>query len=169
MAILSDLSVTGQGLPLWQEFTSAVTDTHANLWEESFNHLQDYAKHNGDARVANAYTVDGYPLGKWVEKQRDRHTGGTLDADRERRLQARPGWTWDPRVDLWEEGFTRLLDYVERNGHARVPFSCAVDGYPLGSWVNTQRTKHAKGSLHADRERRLQDLPGWTWKALSST
>jgi hypothetical protein len=27
MAILSDLSVTGQGLPLWQEFTSAVTDT----------------------------------------------------------------------------------------------------------------------------------------------
>jgi hypothetical protein len=27
MAILSDLSDTGQGLPLWHEFTSAVTDT----------------------------------------------------------------------------------------------------------------------------------------------
>jgi Replication protein len=27
MAILSDLRVTGQGLPLWQEFTAAVTDT----------------------------------------------------------------------------------------------------------------------------------------------
>ena len=49
------------------------------------------------------------------------HAKGTLDADRQRRLQDLPGWTWDPYADKWEEGFRRLLDYVERHGHARVP------------------------------------------------
>jgi hypothetical protein len=44
-----------------------------------------------------------------------------------------------------------------------------VDGYRLGQWVITQRHLHAEGTLDADREQRLQDLDGWTWKASSST
>ncbi|MBX7434601.1 helicase associated domain-containing protein [Mycobacterium sp. Y57] len=78
------------------------------------------------------------------------------------------GWTWDPFADQREEGFQHLLDYVERYGHARVAQSCVVNGYPLGTWVGTQRAFHTKGGLDADRERRLQELPGWTWKASSS-
>ncbi|WP_156744346.1 helicase associated domain-containing protein [Mycobacterium sp. 1164985.4] len=41
--------------------------------------------------------------------------------------------------------------------------------YPLGAWVGTQRAWHANGKLDPDRQRRLQELPGWTWKASSST
>ena len=55
--------------------------------------------------------------------------------------QELPGWTWDPFADQWEEGFSRLLDYVERNGDARVPQSYTVDGYKLGQWVGMQRGK----------------------------
>ena len=110
-----------------------------------------------------SYTVDGYRLGEWVNTQRSKHAKGTLDADRQRRLQELPGWTWDPLADKWEEGFSRLLDYVERHGDARVPQSYTVDGYKLGEWVMTQRASHAKGTLDADRQRRLEDLPGWTW------
>jgi hypothetical protein len=29
--------------------------------------------------------------------------------------------------------------------------------------VTTQRHKHRKHTLDADRERRLQDVPGWSW------
>lgn len=72
-------------------------------------------------------------------------------------------------AELWEEDFRRLLDYVERHGDARVPQSYTVDGYKLGVWVMQQHVDHAKGTLDADRERRLQDVPGWTWKARSST
>ena len=110
-----------------------------------------------------SYTVDGYRLGEWVQQQRRNYAKGTLDADRERRLQDLPGWTWDPFADQWEEGFRRLLDYVERHGDARVLASYAVDGYRLGKWVSTQRSNYAKGTLDADRERRLEELPGWTW------
>jgi Helicase associated domain len=47
--------------------------------------------------------------------------------------------------------------------------SYTVEGYELGKWVRTQRRFHFEGRLDADRERRLQGLPGWTWKARSST
>ncbi|MGO9157758.1 helicase associated domain-containing protein, partial [Mycobacterium sp.] len=146
-----------QDLPGW------TWDPYADRWEEGFSRLQYYVEHNGDARVPKSYTVGGYLLGAWVHKQRGLHAKGTLDADRERRLQDLPGWTWDTLDDRWEEGFSRLLDYVEHNGDAHVPQSYRVDGYWLGNWVAIQRTLHAKGTLHADREHRLEDLPGWTW------
>jgi hypothetical protein len=53
------------------------------------------------------------------------------------------------------------VDYVKCHGDARVPASYTVDGYRLGGWVNVQR--HAKGTLDADRTRRLEALAGWTW------
>ena len=138
-------------------------DLRADKWEEGFRRLLDYVERKGDARVPESYTIDGYKLGVWVDSQRSRNSKGTLEADRQRRLQDLPGWIWDPQADKSEEGFRRLLDYVERNGDARVPYSCKIDGYPLGQWVVAQRSHYARGRLGADRQRRLQDLPGWTW------
>ncbi|WP_370185145.1 Helicase associated domain protein [Rhodococcus wratislaviensis] len=138
-------------------------DAQADLWEEGFRRLLDYVETHGDARVPHSYTVGGYQLSAWIGTQRTNRTKGALDGDRERRLQELTGWTWDHRADRWEEGFRRLLDYVETHGDARVLQSYVVDGYRLGSWVTTQRLNRAKGALDADRERRLQELTGWTW------
>ena len=63
----------------------------------------------------------------------------------------------------WEFWFGLLEQFVECNGHARVPQSYTVDGYPLGWWVSTQRSIHRRDTLDAERQHRLQDLPGWTW------
>jgi Helicase associated domain len=152
-----------------QNLTGWAWDAIADQWEEGFSRLLRYVEQNGDARVPKSYTVDGYRLGSWVNKQRQRHAEGTLDADRERRLEDEPGWTWDPHADQWEEGFRRLQQYVERHGDARVPARCTVDGYRLGAWVTTQRHNHVKGTLDPDRQHRLQELPGWTWKARQSS
>jgi Helicase associated domain len=151
-----------ENLPGW------MWDAVADLWEEGFTHLLDYVEQNGNARVSRSCNVDDYPLGMWVMQQRKKRAKGTFDADRERRLENLPGWTWDPRADRWEEGFTRLLQYVKHNHHARVPVSYKVESYRLGSWVAKQRAKYAKGTLDADRQHRLQDPPGWTWRASSS-
>src|SRR5262249_12993415 len=123
--------------------------------------LLDYVEHNGDARVPQPYTVDGYRLGNWDRMQRQKRKG--LDVDRERRLEEQPGWAWDPKAARWEEGLSRLVDYVEPHGDAHIPQSCTVDGYRLGTWVDTQRQKRTEGNFDPDRERRLQELPGWTW------
>ena len=73
-----------------------------------------------------------------------------------------------PDADKWEEGFSRLLPTSNITVTPASP-AYTVDGYRLGTWVTNQRTKHRKGTLDTDRQRRLQDLPGWTWKASSST
>jgi hypothetical protein len=106
--------------------------------------------------------VDGYRLGAWVNTQRNRQADGTLEVDRKRRLEDVLSWTWDVRGAKWEEGFNRLLRYVEQNGNARVPTSYIFDDYRLGKWVAKQRVNFANGTLDADRERRLRDLNGWT-------
>lgn len=89
-------------------------------------------------------TVDGYQLGKWVIKQRRDRVKGILDADRQRRLKDLRGWSWDPRSDLWEEGFCPPFDYVKSHGDARVPSAYTSDGYRLGGWVSTQRSFHGR-------------------------
>jgi hypothetical protein len=113
--------------------------------------------------------MDGYPLGAWVKQQRADGTKGRLDEGRERRLKDLPGWAWDAQAAKWEEGFSRLVVYVEDNDDARVPVSYKVDGYPLGGWVHVQRRNYGNGTLDPDRQRRLQKLSGWTWKASSPT
>ena len=147
-------------VPVW------TWDPRADMWEKGFSRLLDYVKRNGDARVPRSCTIDDYNLGAWVKGQRRAFGKGLIDVDRRHRLKELNGWTWDPNADKWEEGFRRLLDYVERNGDALVPATCTVDGFRLGAWVNVQRTAHSKSTLDADRERRLrEEVPGWTWSA----
>jgi hypothetical protein len=93
------------------------------------------------------------------------------------RAARRNGLQWDCRhrrergrlveqtTGSWEFSFGMLQQFVERNGHARVPRSYTVDGYPLGVWVGAQRQFHRKRRLEADREHRLKGLTGWTWDA----
>jgi Helicase associated domain/AAA ATPase domain len=119
-------------LPVW------TWDARVDNWEQGFSRLQDYVELNGHARIPQPL-VDGFPLGVWVGAQRRFRVKGTLEADREQRLGDLPGWTWNARADNWEQGFSRLREYVEHNGHSRVPVAYTIDGYPLGQWVVTQR------------------------------
>ena len=64
----------------------------------------------------------------------------------------------------WEDDFARLQLYVEKNGNARVPQTCTVDGHPLGTWVAEQRGAHRRGKMSDARKRKLESLPGWEWK-----
>ncbi|TGD89224.1 DEAD/DEAH box helicase [Mycolicibacterium sp. CH28] len=151
-----------QGLPGWTWGASNV-----DSWEEGLRRLLHYVDLHGDSRVPSHHVVDGYRLGAWVAKQRIKRRRGTLSTDREHRLQKLPGWTWDARASDWEEMFCLLLEYIKRHGDPCVQqhYVVPVGGFRLGRWVSRQRQSYLRGTLNADYKRRLQDLPGWTWKA----
>src|SRR5262249_3712708 len=124
-----------------------------------------FAERNSHCRVAYLYkTDDGYRLGKWVSKQRKNKD--TKDPERRQRLEALPGWSWSVIDDKWEGGFSHLKEFVERNGHCRIPQSYKTeDGYRLGSWAHKQRQN--KDTMPPHRRKRLEALPGWSWDPLS--
>jgi len=131
-------------------------------WEEGFRYLTQYVQAFGHPRPKPSDTVDGYRIGGWVGVQRGAYAKGKLDPARVQRLQALPGWAWDASAAKWEEQFSRLQQYIEAHGGVP-PTSHEVGGKRLGSWVATQRTKYANGTLDPDRQARLERLDGWTW------
>lgn len=134
-------------------------------WDDGYRHLAKYVAIHGDAAVPKSAVLEGFPLGRWVSRQRVWRGKGTLSAERQDKLSALSGWLWDPSASAWDEGFAHLSTYLHEHGGASVPQSFVVDRYRLGAWASQQRLLYAKGTLSADRRRRLQELPGWMWTA----
>lgn len=157
--LAESLSARLEELPGWRWTPNEIR------WDDRFRRLQRYADENGHACPAQTYQdTDGYRLGAWVNLQRHLGRKGTLQPELRDRLQALPGWQWTPRAALWEDGLSRLHEYVEKNGHACPPQTyIAEDGYRLGAWVSQQRQKNASGALSVERRDRLSNVPGWQW------
>jgi superfamily II DNA or RNA helicase len=147
-----------ESLPGWQ------WDPYEFQWNEGFSHLEAFVNKKGHARVPRSLTTtDGYALGTWVGTQRSGKD--KLPPERRARLESLPGWVWDPLEFQWNEGFSHLEAFVNKEGHASVPQGFrTTDGYALGSWVSTQRS--GKDKLPPERRARLESLPGWVWGPL---
>lgn len=159
-AAINDLPVERkerlEAVPGW------VWDVLTEQWEIGFRHLTEFAEREGHCRVpANYRTINGYRLGTWVTNQRAVRI--SLPADRKERLEAVPGWVWNVFADRCEIGFRYLTEFIDREGHCRVPNSYQTsDGYCLGQWVSKQR--RAKDSIPSERKERLEAIPGWAWR-----
>jgi superfamily II DNA or RNA helicase len=128
-------------------------------WEQGFTSLLKFVEREGHAGVAKEHIEDGYYLGRWTGHQRAKRK--SLSLDRQQRLEALPGWSWDLRADMWQRKFNLLRKFQQREGHALVPQGYAEDGAKLGSWVGEQRNNEAK--LSGERRKLLESVPGWTW------
>jgi acyl-CoA-binding protein len=136
-------------------------DPFADQWSDGYQALSAYVVQTGDARPPKSFrTTDGFALGDWVAAQRQKRD--ILSQDRIALLEALKGWSWDPYVDQWNDGYQALKTYVAKNGDARPPSTFKTkDGFALGSWVSTQRQKSE--SLSQDRIALLEALKGWSW------
>ena len=148
-----------ESLPGWS------WDPFGDQWEEGFKQLERWVSSNGFARVAQNYvTPEGYRLGPWITTQRLARRRNRLIQSQVERLEALPGWSWDPRSEQWEERFQQLVQYVESNGTGVVPYSYVTStGDNLGLWVTAQRRAKRRNELDQQRVDRLASIPGWSW------
>ncbi len=132
----------------------------ADTWDQKFALLQQFAEREGHARVPYSHIEDGVALGVWVKARRGEKN--SLSAERRTKLEALPGWTWDSRAHGWAEKLALLHNFVEREGHARVPYNHVESGFALGYWAADQRGKRSK-TMTVERRAQLEAMPGWSW------
>ena len=102
-------------------------------------------------------------LGQWAIEQRDNFKRGRLTSNQIARLEALPGWAWNVTDALWEQNYADLRHHLDRhaNTYPRAN-SRSRSGIDLAEWVRRQRA--APDTLNTERRRRLEQLPGWSWK-----
>ena len=76
------------------------------------------------------------------------------------------GFVWDTLEADWEEVFSYLKAYKEREGHCRVPSNHTENNFRLGGWVNKQRWR--KGARWSEERRKRLDELGFVWDTLEA-
>ena len=140
-----------------------VWDVLSEAWEKGFYQLLKFKEREGHCNVVRSYKIDGYNLGSWVTNQRARLKIGKLSLERKKRLE-QIGLQFSfvsQNKEAWENVFSRLVKFKEREGHCNVPATYKIDGYNLGSWVKNQR--QTKGRMPIERKKQLNDL-GFIWE-----
>ena len=138
-----------------------IWDPFAEAWEEWFNKLLQFKELEGHCKVPDTYEIAGFKLGQWVKVQRK--AKDSMSPEHKQRLDD-IGFIWDPFAEAWEEGFNKLLQFKEQEGHCKVPVTYEIAGFKLGQWVRVQR--NAKDSMSPERKQRLDDI-GFIWDPLA--
>ena len=127
-------------------------------WETSLGDLLVFKKHYGHVRVPATYkTSEGRRLGKFVSTIRTNKEN--LSNNKIQKLEALD-FIWDLRSEKWEEGFSNLQQFEERERNCWVLRGHEEGDYNLGSWVIVQRSRRDK--LTPERIERLDAL-GFVW------
>ncbi|MEU9806882.1 Helicase associated domain protein [Mycobacterium sp. NPDC050853] len=141
---------------------------HEDRWHRTYKLVQQFGNRENHTQVPDGHVEDGVNIGSWVLTQRMNRD--KLSADRKALLEALPGWVWDAYAERWGRGFSRLTTYTSRNGNSQVPTAYETkDGFKLGQWVNTVRSRKKRGSLSPENVRQLEQLAGWTWTPKADT
>jgi hypothetical protein len=137
------------------------------IWDKMCALFKQFKIREGHGSVPIRHTEDGIKLGVWVANQCRLKKTGTLDLDRQKRLDE-IGIEWVRLEKRWEESFSRLERFKDREGHCDIPFEHAEDGINLGTWVSRQRQLYAKETLDSGRKKRLEEI-GIEWVSAFAT
>lgn len=146
-------------------FTLRLVRATSSSWEERLGALTAWSAANGHSRIPTDAVVDGVRLGRWAHEQRTLRARGLLPRSRQAQLDALPGWAWSPWEAAWERAFSLIHRYAATHGHSRVPQTYWCEGFALGAWAKAQKELQQKGRLPDQRAHRLEQLPGWVWRA----
>jgi len=139
-------------------------------WQEGLAQLRAYADAHGDTLPHTRLVVEGFPLGRWAARQRERYWANRLSLEQAAALEVVPGWEWGrTQTDRWSEGVSHLRSYVAEHGHAAVDTVTVQEGFTLGAWVARRRADYRHGTLNPARMAVLEALPGWTWSRTEDT
>ncbi len=130
---------------------------NARSWMKYYAEAEKYKNDHGDLCIGADYvTESGLKLGIWISGQRYSFNLGKLPKKRVELLD-KLGMDWQRFDAKWLLGFSHLEEYVKEHKTTKVPMAYVTkDGFNLGNWVSTQRTRKAK--LSEEKITKLESL-----------
>ncbi len=109
-------------------------------FEKGYAYAKAYSIEHGAADAPYAYvTPDGYKLGVFLRKCREKYVNGKLSETEQNRLDA-IGMVWNKsRRNDWNDCFEMARAYFKEHGNLDIPPDYVVDGVWLNKWLNEQR------------------------------
>lgn len=141
-----------------------IWDSLDYFWEQNFRLAKEYYLAHGNLDVpTNFKSKDGKHLGNWVLRQRQLNKTNSLTDEQVNRLDS-IGMDWMDRVDrVWENGFIEAKNYSEEYGNLSVPKNYRSNtDFPLGIWIQRQRSLYKNNKISENRIKRLTDV-GMNW------
>lgn len=127
-----------------------------------------YYLEHGNLRVpANYVCENGFRLGAWINRLKDRHAGKDgcppLTQEQIDRLD-RIGMIWlNKYEEQWERAFAQAQLWYREKGNLNVPAGHSAGGVALGRWIARQRAAQQKGKLSEMQQARLSAI-GMEWR-----
>lgn len=141
-----------------------IWDSLDYFWEQNFKLAKEYYLTYGNLDIPTNYkSTDGKHLGNWILRQRQLCKSNSLTDEQIKKLDS-IGMDWMDRVDrVWENGFIEAKNYSEEYGNLSVPKNYRSNtDFPLGIWIQRQRSLYKNKKISDDRIKRLTDV-GMNW------
>ncbi len=109
-------------------------------FEKGYVYAKAYSAEHGAADAPFFYvTEDGYKLGVFLSKCREKYAKGKLSETEMERLEA-INMVWSKsRKNDWDDCFESVREYYLEHGTLAIPTDYTVDGVWLNKWLNEQR------------------------------
>lgn len=141
-----------------------IWDSLDYFWEQNFRLAKEYYLAHGNLDIpTNFKSKDGKHLGNWILRQRQLYKSNSLTDEQIIKLDS-IDMDWMDRVDrVWENGFIEAKNYSEEYGNLSVPKNYRSNtDFPLGIWIQRQRSLYKNNKISEDRFKRLTDV-GMNW------
>lgn len=110
------------------------------VFDRGYEYAKAYYEEHGAADAPFFYvTEDGFKLGVWLSKCREKYVKGKLTEDETKRLDA-INMVWSKsRKNDWNDCFESVREYYREHGDLAIPTNYTVDGVWLNKWLNEQK------------------------------
>ena len=136
-------------------------------WADYIRMFKRLKEESGHVLISTHLTIDGLPIGNWIQNTRNLQTRGELPEIHKKELD-HLGFAWRAAPVCWEYKYQELVSFYEREGHIDVPKTYVEKNYPysgqalqmpLGNWLEKQRRLYRDGQLEESKIKRIEALP----------
>jgi superfamily II DNA or RNA helicase len=158
--VVSGVSITSSKLS--DAVKTVILDHATTTWSYGFDIFVGYTEKTGSADVSVKFVDEttGFPLGSWVQAQRQAYRWGRLTRKQVSQLES-VEFAWGTRSGQWRKNITLVETLCTLTGMTMTTTDLAVLAPSLAPWFRTLLRRRDSKRLSTGEKRELSELFAW--------